>query len=359
MTDLLEVGARFKIEGKPYSCEDHGSGHIHRTHLLISGEPGEQSRYILQSLNTYVFNKPEAVQDNIRRVLDYLKNKSPADPKNPDLEIIETLDGEILHVDRNGNFWRCYRYIENSIIYETVTDPGQAYEGALTFGRFAARLMGYSPRRLHVTIPHFMDAEWRDKQLIYAEFTNPGERLSRVQPELKRVRDLAEIPMQFTRIRTALPDRVVHNDTKISNVLFDEKSGKGKSIIDLDTVMTGTLLTDFGDMVRSFTPPGKEDKTGPDSFECREDVFGALSDGFSEAASHFLSDIERSNLLLGAKTVIYMQAVRFLTDYLKGDVYYRTEHPEQNLYRTRNQLGLLESLLAKEDLLQGILDRAF
>jgi hypothetical protein len=222
-----------------------------------------------------------------------------------------------------------------------------------------ARLKDYNPRRLHITIPHFMDAEWRNKQLAFAEFANPGKRLKNAQSELKRIRDLSEIPEKFTRIRTALSDRVTHNDAKITNVLFDANTGKGVGIIDLDTVMTGTLLTDFGDMVRSFTAKGKEDETGPDFQGCREDYFTGLATGFSEAVRAFITDVERSNLLLGAKVVIYMQAVRFLTDYLNGDTYYKTNYPEQNLFRTRNQLGLLESLLTREQLLQGILHRSF
>jgi hypothetical protein len=201
-----------------------------------------------------------------------------------------------------------------------------------------------------------MDIEWRRKQLTYSEFTNPGMRLKQAGPELKRVRTHDDIPDKFIKLRLALPDRVVHNDTKISNVLFDAVSGKGICVIDLDTVMTGTLITDYGDMVRSFTSSGKEDETGPGSSECREDVFRGLSEGFKGAVSGFISEVETWNLLLGAKAVIYMQAVRFLTDYLAGDAYYRTSYPEQNLFRARNQLGLLDSIISKEETLQQILD---
>jgi hypothetical protein len=217
--------------------------------------------------------------------------------------------------------------------------------------------MGYNPRRLHVTIPHFMDVEWRNKQLAYAELTNPGERLTTAQPELKKARELSGISEKFLKIRSALPDRVTHNDAKITNVLLAPMTFRAIGVIDLDTVMTGTLLTDFGDMVRSFTASGLEDETEPGSYDCREDIFRGLAAGFTEAVSPFLTEVERSNLLLGAKVVIYMQAIRFLADYLNGDIYYRTSYPEQNLFRTRNQLGLLESLLSKEELLQGILKR--
>ena len=174
---------------------------------------------------------------------------------------------------------------------------------------------------------------------------------------MKRLRNLAGISRKFTRISSALPDRVVHNDAKISNVLFRNGTKKGICVIDLDTVMTGTLLTDFGDMVRSFTSSGEEDQVDPGSFICREDLFEGLASGYIEGVGSFINEVERSNMLLGAKAVIYMQTVRFLTDYLNGDVYYKTAHPKHNLDRTRNQLGLLESLLEKEALLQEILDR--
>jgi hypothetical protein len=359
MTDLLKIGARFKITGEPYSCIAFGTGHIHGTFLLETGDRSNPARYILQRLNTSVFRKPESVQDNISRILAFLSKSPDPDPDTCDLEIIETLDGKFGFHDRDGKYWRCFPFIEDSITLESVETSEQAFEGGRRFGIFMARLKDYNPRRLHITIPHFMDAEWRIKQLAFAEFTNPGKRLRNAQSELKRIRELSEISEQFTRIRTALPDRVTHNDAKITNVLFTATTGKGKGIIDLDTVMTGTLLTDFGDMVRSFTAQGREDETGPEFLDCREDYFMGLAAGFSEAVRSFITDVERLNLLLGAKAVIYMQAARFLTDYLNGDTYYKTTYPEQNLFRTRNQLGILESLIEKEQLLQGILERSF
>jgi len=358
MTELLQVGTGFKINGEPFSCEPYGTGHIHETYLLKSGDTNTPSSYILQLLNIDVFRKPEAVQDNIHRILTYLKDLPDKQSDFQELEIVDTINDTSLHIDRFGNHWRCFNFIENSVTLERVENPEQAFEGGRGFGLFAAMLKDYNPRRLHITIPHFMDAEWRMQQLTYTEFINPGERLKQVQPELKKIRQLSDISSRFLRIRTALPERVTHNDTKITNLLFDSDTGKAKCVIDLDTVMTGTLLTDFGDMVRSYTASGKEDGTGPDSWDCREDIFEALINGFAEAVSTILLDVETSNLLLGAKLVIYMQAVRFLTDYLKGDIYYKTAYPEHNRDRARNQIGLLESLISKEDLLQDILKRS-
>jgi thiamine kinase-like enzyme len=359
MKGLLEIGSRFALEDQPFTCGEYGSGHIHGTYLLEAGDPGESRKYILQKLNTRVFRKPESVQDNIRRILDYLARSEEDNEEFLDLQIIGTKEGKLLHRTEEGDYWRCFRFIENTRTLQRAENPEQAFEGGRSFAIFTRRLKNYNPRRLHVTIPHFRDMEWRQHQLTYAELTHPGERLKRSQPELKRVRELTWIGEKYTKIRKALPDRVVHNDTKINNILFDAVTGKGKCIIDLDTVMTGTLLTDFGDMVRSFTTSGSEDKTDPGSMTCREDVFRGLVEGYADGVSGFISEVEMKNLFLGAQAIVYMQAIRFLADYLSGDLYYKTTRPEHNLDRARNQLGLLDSINEKESLLRTILGRFF
>jgi len=356
MNDLLKIAGNFDLTGVAYACEPYGSGHIHDTYLLETKDL-EVHRYILQRMNTYVFKKPEAVQENIWRILSFLKKQEGIeDPVGiKDLGLIETKEGELAYKDANGSHWRCFDYIEDTFVLENVQNPSQAFEGARLFGDFLARLRDYDPRRLHVTIPNFMDAEWRQKQLAYAEFTNPGDRLKLAQPELKRIRQLQSISEQFIRLEQALPDRVVHNDTKINNILFSQNTGKGITVIDLDTVMTGTLLTDFGDMVRTFTVQGSEDSTDEAAYTCQTALFEGLVSGYAEVLSPVISEVERSNLLLGGKIVIYMQAIRFLTDYINNDVYYKVTFPEQNLLRTRNQLNLLDSVLEQEsDLLRII-----
>jgi hypothetical protein len=359
MDGLFHTGLSFAIEGEPFSCEPYGSGHIHQSFLLESGNPKDPNKYILQELNTDVFRKPESVQDNISRILGYLRKPDSENFGFQDLQMVLSCEGNKLHKDERGRFWRCFRFVENSRSLEKVENAQQAFEGGRSFGYFSVRLKDYDARRLHITIPKFMDMEWRQQQLTYTELTNPGPRLKESHTELKMIRDFSWIAEKYIRIRQALPDRVAHNDTKISNVLFDADSGKGKCVIDLDTVMTGTLLTEFGDMVRSYTSSGGEDETEPGRYTCREDLFEGLVEGYSEAVSAIITDVEKMNLLLGAKAVILMQAIRFMTDYLGGDRYYKTGYPGQNLRRTRNQLGLLSSLIEKEDLFLCILDRSF
>jgi hypothetical protein len=360
MSDFLTIAGKFDLNGEAYSCKPYGSGHIHDTYLLESKDE-EVHRYILQRLNTFVFTKPDAVQDNIWRILSFLKKQEEV--KKPvgirDLGLIETKDGELAFIDANGSYWRCFDFIDDTFVLDNVQNPSQAFEGARLFGDFLARLMDYDPRRLHVTIPRFMDAEWRQEQLTMAEFTNPGDRLKQAQPELKRIRQLQKISDQYIRLQQALPDRVVHNDTKINNVLFDQATGKGITVIDLDTVMTGKMLTDFGDMVRTFTVKGSEDSTDRASYTCQAALFEGLVSGYAEVLSPVITEVELANLLLGGKIVIYMQAIRFLADYINGDVYYKVTSPEQNLLRTRNQLNLLDSVLEQESDLQRIIASSF
>ena len=360
MTELLTIAGKFDLDGTAYACNPYGSGHIHDTYLLET-KNDEVHHYILQKINTFVFTKPDAVQENIWRILSFLKNRAEESPADGirDLGLIETTDGELSFVDADGSYWRCFEYIEDTFVLENVENADQAFEGARMFGDFMARLMDYDPRRLHITIPRFMDAEWRQEQLTMAEFTNPGKRLKEVQPELRRIRQLQGISDQYIKLQEALPDRVVHNDTKINNVLFARKTGKGITVIDLDTVMTGKLLTDFGDMVRTFTVQGPEDSMDKAAYTCHRDLFEGLVSGYAEVLAPVITAVERANLLLGGKIVIYMQAIRFLADYINNDVYYKVSFPEQNLLRARNQLNLLDSVLGQESTLQGIIERCF
>ncbi len=361
MIDFSDIFASFDINGAYGSCVPHGSGLIHETFLLETSGNGSPGKYILQRMNTQVFRKPEAVQDNLRRILDHLKrerkDRTPDD--TVDLELINARDGNNYMTDALGNYWRCFRYIEGSYVLENVGNPDQAYEGARLFGHFAARLRNYNPRRLHITIPDFLNIETRLRQLMIARLADPLGRLKQASGELGVILRHRMISRDYIRIQYALPERVTHNDTRISNILFNRETGKGLSITDLDTVMTGTLLTDFGDMVRTFTAEGGEEEKKPERIRCNPDLFRGVFDGFMTGAGGIIAEVEKANLLKGAKLMAYMQAVRFLTDFLNGDVYYKVTYPDQNLDRTKNQLKLLDSLLEQENRFQGIIDNNF
>ncbi len=358
MNDFADISISFPLEGDFHSCRQYGSGHIHDTYLLKTSVKQGFAEYILQRLNTYVFNKPEALQDNLHRILEYLH--AHADSSLSGIiypELLNTRQGDNYHRDEEGNFWRVYRYIPDSKVYDRVENLDQAFEGGRLFGLFCASLKGYNARRLHITIPDFLDIEVRLRQLMIAQLANPVGRFKHAGGEFNKILEHQLISRNFTRVRPALPERVAHNDTKISNILFHKRTDKGIAVIDLDTVMPGTLLTDFGDMVRTFTAESGEDEKDPVRNGCNPDFFRTLYTGFMESVKDFITEVEHANLLLGAKLMIYMQAVRFLTDYLNGDVYYKISYPLQNLDRAKNQLKLLDSFLAQEDAFQAILKK--
>jgi hypothetical protein len=350
MQDLADISAGFKLSGDYLSCTQYGSGHIHDTYLLVTSGDKESTRYILQRLNTFVFRKPEALQDNLFRILEFLHQDASNHPDDiiyP--EIVESGDGNTYITDQWGNIWRCFKYIEETHALDLVENADQAYQGGRMFGLFCSHLKKYNARRLHITIPDFLNIEIRLQQLMIAQMADPSGRLKMASKEFENILDKQLISRDFIRLKQALPERVTHNDTKISNVLFSNKTGRGISVIDLDTVMTGTLLTDFGDMVRTFTSEGGEEETDMSKVNSDPRLFEGLVNGFMAGTGDFIADVEKANLLLGAKLMIYMQSVRFLTDFLNGDVYYKIAYPEQNLDRTKNQLKLLESILEQEE----------
>jgi len=268
---------------------------------------------------------------------------------------------EYWYQDEQHDYWRCFHFIDHSITLERVENGRQAQEAAKAFGNFMVALSGFEPSALHITIQDFHNIGKRLNDLDEAVYSDRLSRRSRATDEIKKVAEMKNIASEFLSVRADLPIRVTHNDTKINNVLFDANTGKGLCVIDLDTVMPGTLLSDFGDMVRTFTSPSEEDEKDLSKVFFRPEIFIALSQGFLEETVHILSQVEKNNLILGGKIMIYMQAIRFLTDFLAGDLYYKTDYPEHNLVRTRNQLKLLNSFLKHErkaeEFLQLIIQR--
>jgi len=358
--ELLEVAEHFDIDGYPGVVKPFGSGHIHDTYQLEAYGTFVK-KYVLQRVNHFVFKNPEMVQNNISKILNYL-NYKVRDLRwewISDLEIISNVDGSYCHKDGGGDYWRCFGMIHNTHTLDKVENPEQAYQGALAYGHFLARLDGFDASQLGETIPGFRDISWRMEQLEDAKVKDEAGRVREVGPELEWVQRHSSIPSDYLAIVNKLPARVAHNDTKITNVLMDNTTRRGVCVIDLDTVMLGNLITEYGDMVRSFTVTGEEDATQKEHFNCQVELFESLTKGFSKAVSGMITDLEKETLLLGAELVIYMQAIRFFADYLNGDIYYKTEYAEQNLLRTRNQLGLLDSVVEQEERLQEIIKESF
>ncbi|MBC7774436.1 MAG: aminoglycoside phosphotransferase family protein, partial [Phycisphaerae bacterium] len=257
---------------------------------------------------------------------------------------LPALDGTYLQKDADGNYWRTFPFIENSFAPEGIFDPHIAYEAARAYGAFARALRDFPADSLAETIPGFHDTDQRWQAFLKTLEEDPAQRVAGTRPEIEAIFAAKPIFDKISRLKKLgeLPLRVAHNDTKAGNVLFDLNTHKALAVIDLDTVMPGTLLSDFGDMVRTFAPDCTEDE--PTSPNLRSDVLEALTKGFLEETEGFITKTEKENLILGAAWIVGEQALRFLTDWLVGDVYYKINSPEHNLVRARNQLLLLETL---------------
>lgn len=316
-----------------------GQGNINDTYWVAFAD-GRQ--YVLQKLNHRVFRQPEAVMENTMCVCSHLIRKGfPYQLAVP----LSTLDGKHWYRDEAGACWRAMPFIPNSYAPEQCPDPDIACRAASAYGAFARYLQDFPVARLSETIPGFHDTErrWADYQDVLG--SDPANRKKECPDVLTDIALAKPVFSEIARLKQngQLPLRVTHNDTKVGNVLFDRSTHEALAVIDLDTVMPGTLLSDFGDMVRTFAPSVQED--AEDEPVVQMEVLEALKIGYLEQTADFMVQGERENLMLGAAWMAGEQALRFLTDFLAGDVYYKTATPMHNLVRARNQLKLLKALL--------------
>lgn len=342
--------SQFAIHGKVVSIEPYGSGHIHDTYLVTSrGETGS-AQYILQRINHEIFTNPPAVMANVLRVSDHLASKAGA--RNGDtLSLVPTVTQEPYLQDDSGNFWRVYVYIPDSRSFDVIPSPRIAYGAAKSFGEFQSDLVDLPGPRLVETIPDFHDTPKRVRDFEKAVELDTQGRASEVQLEIQFVRDRADesaAVMQGMR-EGLIPERIVHNDTKFNNVLFNEKTEQPICVIDLDTVMPGSILFDFGDMVRTATSPAAEDELDLSRVGMQHVMFKALVEGYLEGAASFLTHSEVALLPFSGKLITYEIGMRFLTDHLSGDKYFKIHRENHNLDRCRTQFKLVESIESQLD----------
>lgn len=348
---LREILGRFALFGDVTAIASLPGGHINRSWLAtVEGAEGPR-RYVLQRINERVFVRPDLVMENIGRItthlLGRLKAENVEEIGRKATVLVPTRTGDASWVDATGGTWRIFTYIENSRAALRAEGPDQAYRAARAFGAFQRRLASYDGPRLHDTIPGFHDTPKRLEALRTAISLDRTGRASMVRAETEksfRHGALANVLLDAFR-RGGMPERIVHNDAKIANVLFDIDSGDALCVIDLDTVMPGLSLYDFGDMVRSMACFADEDATDLDTVVLQPDLVEAVRQGYLHEAAHFLTPVERALLPAAARLITYEQAIRFLTDYLDGDRYYVTSRPDQNLDRCRVQLALLDQLM--------------
>jgi hypothetical protein len=355
--DFPAIADKFLPAGRFVSCEPYGSGHIHETFLLIKSAGGRYHKFILQRFNNSVFREPEKVLNNIRKITSHLKDAGRTSPDVLYLSMVPAVNNEYWYQDESEKYWRCFDFIEGSYTINRIEKNSQAFEAARMFGNFLLSLSDINPDDLDITIPGFHNIEKRLEALDGAVKSGNKNRKSEASGEISQIARYDDFVKEYLSVLPELPVRATHNDTKINNILFSSESGKGICVIDLDTVMPGTVLSDFGDMVRTFTNTGDEDEKDLAKVIFSLDIFREMTAGFIEGVHGILKPVERNNLILGGKLIIFMQAVRFLTDYLSGDIYYKIEYPEHNLVRTRNQLKLLDSFMGHEKEAQYFMQR--
>jgi Ser/Thr protein kinase RdoA (MazF antagonist) len=349
----------FDLPGELLDARPWGSGHINDTYVVLTGARSAPTRTVLQRINTRVFTRPDELMNNMRRVTEHLQTARDRSAGEV-LRLLPTAEGELFWLDDETCAWRALRFIEGGVTLEGSPTAAQAREGARAFGQFQRLLCDLPPPRLAETIPGFHDTPARFEALTAAAAADRLGRAARAAPELEAARSRRALcPILIDALRSGqLPERVVHNDSKLDNVLFDAKTGRALCVIDLDTVMPGAVAWDFGDLVRSASSRAPEDEADPERVGVDLELFTALVAGYLEEARAFLTPAERESLVTAGKLVTYELAMRFLTDYLAGDRYFKTDHPDHNLIRARAQFALVESLERSEPELARIVARS-
>jgi Ser/Thr protein kinase RdoA (MazF antagonist) len=353
----VDAAARqFQVAGKLVRAAPFGAGHIHDSYCAVFEDAGVLTRILLQRINHAVFRNPAALSENIERVTAHLALKVAGEPEKSRrvLSLVPTRDGQFLHVDEAGNFWRAFPFIERTHTYDAVSTPEQAFEAGKAFGQFQSLLVDFPPPRLHDTIPGFHNTPMRFQALEQAIEADIANRAAEARPEIEFA--LAHQPLASALLRANLPERVTHNDTKINNVLFDDATGQGICVIDLDTVMPGLAPYDFGDLVRTTTCRAPEDERDLSRVALEFPLFASLARGYLSSASSFLTEAEKQALVLAGKVITFEQGIRFLADHLAGDRYFKIHRENHNLDRTRAQFKLLESIEQQEEKLCSFID---
>ncbi|WP_286080009.1 phosphotransferase enzyme family protein [Parablautia intestinalis] len=343
------------IEKKPY-----GNGHINDTFLLTCRiTDGQIRQYILQRMNHSIFKQPKLLMENVVNVTEYLRKmiiSQGGDPDRETLNVVRTKDGESYYEDENHNFWRMFLFIEKTICLEKVESPKDFYDSAVAFGNFQRMLTDYPAHTLHETIPNFHNTPSRFQDFKKAVEEAPLRRRTLAEPEIAfaLAREADTFALTALLEKGMLPLRVTHNDTKLNNILFDRDTKKALCIIDLDTVMPGLSAYDFGDSIRFGASTGAEDETDLNKIELDLSLFETFLSGFLKGCDGSLTKKEIEMLPMGAKLMTYECGIRFLADYLEGDVYFKIHRENHNLDRARTQFKLVADMEKKWDDIEKI-----
>ena len=359
---VREVCKYFNIQGEYQHYETIHSGHINATYRVFYKRSTGVKDYIIQRVNTYVFHDPVGVMDNISSVTEYIRKKIKAKQgtaKRNVLHYQKTQDDEYYVCMTDGSFWRCCRYIDDSVCYEKTDDLKVVEESGKAFGEFQCYLADYPVQKLCIVIPHFHNTVRRFQAFRDAIKENEAGRVSEVQEVIDSYLAVEEIATRCYRLQEAgvLPLRVTHNDTKLSNILFDADTNEHLSVIDLDTVMPGLVAFDFGDAIRTAGSTADEDEKDLTKVALDVEKYEAFTRGFVGVVANSITQEEKDSLALGAIAMTLECGVRFLTDYLNGDKYFKIHYPDQNLVRAKCQLALGMDMIKHLDEMQAIVKK--
>jgi aminoglycoside phosphotransferase (APT) family kinase protein len=361
--ELQHISRQFQIYGEILHAETFKIGHINETYSATYDQGGMRVRYIHQKINKRVFKEPPAVMKNLVRVTTHIRNKLEAqeasDITRRSLIVIPTRDGQAYYYNGDGEYWRTFVFVEGVQTFEAVQSPRQAYEAGRAFGEFQLHLVDLPGERLLETIPDFHNTRKRFAALQEAVEKDHYNRAREARPEIEFA--LSREPMVDVILNAmakgAIPERITHNDTKFNNVMLDTKTGQAMCVVDLDTVMPGCALYDFGDMVRTTTSPTLEDERDLSKVKMQMPMFKKLAEGYLSTAGLFLTKAERSLIAFSGKLITFEIGLRFLTDFLSGDTYFRIHRPGHNLDRCRTQFSLVKSIERQEEAMQKFVDK--
>lgn len=359
---LTEAKAHFQLPEQIKETIPYGSGHINDTYRIAASTEDGEKRFILQRMNKSIFTKPVELMENVIGVTEWLKKKIIAaggDPERETLNIVLSTDGKPYYVDSEGEYWRVYLFVEGTSSYDQVEKPDDFYQSAVSFGHFQSLLSDYPAKTLHETIENFHNTIWRMENLKKAIEADPCGRAKEVQEEIRFALDREAFAHTLCDLERdgKIPTRVTHNDTKLNNILIDNATGKGICVIDLDTVMPGLAVNDFGDSIRFGASTGAEDEKDLSKISCDLSLYELYVKGFVEGCKGALTDAELEHLPTGAMMMTFECGIRFLTDYLEGDHYFKIHREGHNLDRCRTQFKLVKDMEEKLPQMKAIVDK--
>lgn len=364
--DLQEVFANYGFDASSYvNIKQIKIGHINSTYTLYFDQGSSVKRYLLQEINTHVFKNPIQLMENIEKITTFLSEKvrlsGAKNYENLSLRVIHTLDHHSYMISSKNHFFRVYNFIENAKTYQKTNDLKLFYNAGKTIGTFQNMLSDFDASQLHETIPNFHNTPYRFQTFLKVLKENPCDRAKDCEEEIQFVLHLKDFTPVITSLieQKLIPIKVTHNDTKLNNIMFDCETKEGLCLVDLDTVIPGTILYDFGDAIRSGCNRADEDEKNLEKVRFSVDLFKAFSEGYLSSVASSITECEVNHLVDSAILMTFECGMRFLTDYLDGDHYFKTKYDNHNLVRCRTQFHLVKQMIEQKDVLEEIVQEAY